>query len=218
LSKSYKDTFWKFKSPLIVEKENMEKHDMAYYINQRVISAGLGLPYNMEHHILQDDINRKYYEDKYNYIKKQEEIKNKTKYIFLTINPNAQVDFKEFFRVIVKMMSKNWITNYLWVIEQRGETLDELGKGFHFHAIIEKPANKAYAHMVRELSNSANRVCDTSNFHFFNLKNISEEEKERKIVYITGSKADEAKHKKQELDIVFRKNNNLLSYYNIGII
>lgn len=196
----------------------MEKHDMEYYINQRVLNAGMGLEYNMEHHILQDKINREYYDKKYEYLKKQEEIKGKTKYIFLTINPNAQVDFKEFMRVINKMMSKNWITNYLYVIEQRGETLDELGKGFHFHGIIEKPSNKAYQHMVRELSSSANRVCDTSNFHFFNLKNISEEEKERKIVYITGSKADEAKHKKQELDIIFRKNNNLLSYYNIGIV
>jgi len=196
----------------------MEKHDMDYYLNCKVINAGMGIEYDMELHIMQDNIARKYYEDKYQYLLKQEEIKNKTKYIFLTINPNAQVDFKEFMRVIIKMMSKNWITNYLYVIEQRGETLDELGKGFHFHAIIEKPTNKAYQHMVRELSSSANRVCDTSNFHFFNLKNISEEEKERKIVYLTGSKADEAKHKKQELDIVFRKNNNLLSYYNIGIV
>jgi len=156
--------------------------------------------------------------ERYSYIIKQEEIKNKTKYIFLTINPNAQITLLEFIKTIEKMMTKSWITNYLYVIEQRGETLEELGKGFHFHLILEKPQAKSYQHMIRELSNTANKVCDTSNFHFFNIKNISEEEKERKIQYITGTKADAAKHKKQEMDIIFRKNNNLLSYYNIGII
>lgn len=156
--------------------------------------------------------------ERYDYLIKQEEIKNKTKYIFLTINPNAQITLLEFIKTIEKMMTKSWITNYLYVIEQRGETLDELGKGFHFHLILEKPQAKSYQHMIRELSNTANKVCDTSNFHFFNIKNISEEEKERKIIYLTGIKADAAKHKKQEMDIIFRKNNNLLSYYNIGII
>lgn len=156
--------------------------------------------------------------ERYSYLQKLQEIQSKTKYIFLTINPNPQVTLKEFIRCIEKMMSKPWITKYLYVLEQRGETLADVGKGFHFHGIIEKPSNKSYQHMVRELASTANKVCDTSNFHFYNLKNISEEEKERKIVYITGCKADVAKHKKQEMDIVFRESNNLLSYYNIGIV
>jgi hypothetical protein len=64
------------------------------------------------------------------------------------------------------MMSKKWITNYLYVYEQRGGDEAELGKGFHFHCILEKPKSKAYSHMITELSNSANAVCDSSNFHF----------------------------------------------------
>lgn len=156
--------------------------------------------------------------ERYSYIQKQEEIKNKTKYIFLTINPNPNINLKEFISITTKLMSKPWITTYLYVYEQRGETEADVGKGFHFHAIIEKPTNKSYAHMMRELASSANKLCDTSNFHFYNVKNISEEEKERKIEYITGRKADVEKHLKQDMDIIFRKNNNLLSYYNIGII
>lgn len=156
--------------------------------------------------------------ERYSYIQKKEEIKNKTKYIFLTINPNPNINLKEFISITTKLMSKPWITIYLYVYEQRGETEAEVGKGFHFHAIIEKPTNKSYAHMMRELASSANKLCDTSNFHFYNVKNISEEEKERKIEYITGRKADVAKHLKQDMDIIFRRDNNLLSYYNIGII
>ena len=155
---------------------------------------------------------------RYSYIEKLEVIKNNSKYIFLTVNPNPQISLLEFIRCMEKLMSKTWMTNYLYVFEQRGETIEEVGKGFHFHAIIEKPSNKSYQHIIRELSNTANKVCDTSNYHFYNLKNINDEEKNRKIQYITGRKADEAKHLKQEMDIIFRKNNNLLSYYNIGII
>ena len=156
--------------------------------------------------------------ERYAYVQKNEEIKNKTKYIFLTINPNPNINLQEFISITTKLMSKPWITNYLYVYEQRGETEADIGKGFHFHAIIEKPTNKSYAHMMRELASSANKLCDTSNFHFYNVKNISEEEKERKIVYTTGRKADTAKHLKQDMDIIWRTNNNLLSMYNVGIV
>lgn len=196
----------------------MEIHTDAYYLKQRLINAGMGIPYDIEHQRLQDMITYNMYVERYKHLKKCEEIKENSKYIFLTVNPNAYITLVDFINKINKMMSKKWITNYLYVLEQRGETLAELGKGFHFHAIIEKPKTKSYTHMVRELSNSANAVCDTSNFHFFNIKSISEEECQRKIIYLTGRKADEAKHLKQEMDIVWRHNNNLLSFYNVGII
>jgi hypothetical protein len=64
------------------------------------------------------------------------------------------------------MMSKKWITNYLYVYEQRGEDEAELGKGFHFHCILEKPKSKPYSHMITELSNSANAVCNSSRISF----------------------------------------------------
>lgn len=159
------------------------------------------------------------YAEKYAHIQRIEEIKNKTKYIFLSINPDtANITLPEFVRCMEKMMSKAWLTNYLYVFEQRGETLADCGKGYHFHAIIEKPKNKSYVHIVRELSSTANKVCDSSNYHYFNLENISDAEKDRKIVYITGRKADPSKWAKQDMDIPFRINNNLKSCYNVGII
>jgi hypothetical protein len=45
-------------------------------------------------------------------------------------------------------MSKKWITNYLYVYEQRGEDEAELGKGFHFHCISEKPKSHRVKHMI----------------------------------------------------------------------
>ena len=196
----------------------MEEHTDDYYIEQASINRGMGMEYDIEFHKLQDKIYRKVYMDKYNHLKKCEEIKENSKYVFLTVNPGMHISLLEFIRKMEKLMSKKWIQNYCYVFEQRGEFLTELGKGFHFHAIIEKPKTKSYNHMIRELSNSANSVCDTSNFHFFNIKSISEEECHRKIQYITGRKADESKHLKQDMDIIFRQNNNIKSFYNVGII
>ena len=197
-------------------------------------------------YLLQKDIGNEYFkgnykdmiDDIYNHIKIEENLPNInvlynnikgnfkeldlnilwSKNIFITINPNAQITLLDFINKINKMMSKKWITNYLYVYEQRGETEAELGKGFHFHCILEKPKTKAYSHMIAELSNSANSVCDTSNFHFFNIKSISEEEKKIKIAYITATKADPAKYLKQQMDVIWREKNNLKKYYNVGII
>jgi len=155
---------------------------------------------------------------RFQHLQRIDNLQKNCKYIFLTINPDPNhITFNDFQKCIHKMMGKPWITNYLYVFEQRGEDFLSCGNGFHYHAIIEKPLNKSYAHMVRELSSTANKVCDTSNYHYFNLKNISEEEKDRKIKYITGRKADPAKWLKQDMDIQFRKENKLLSYYSVGI-
>ena len=196
----------------------MEKHGDEYYKNLKVINAGMGIEYDIEYHKLQDAIFYRLYEEKYSYLKKTADIQQNSRYIWITINPNPQIVLLDFIAKMNKLMSKKWITNYLYVYEQRGENLSELGKGFHFHLILEKPKTKAYTHIVREIANSANSVCDSSNFNFFCCKAMSDEEKERKIIYITGIKADTAKHLKQSMDVIWRKNNNLLSHYNIGII
>lgn len=156
--------------------------------------------------------------EKYSYLAVQESKRIKGDYLFLTINPNPHITLKEFVGIMTKLMSKPWITEYLYVFEQRGEDLGECGKGYHFHAIIKKPPTKSPAHIMKELASSANKVCDTSNYHFYNCKFMSEEEKERKIVYLIGKKADPSKWAKQEMDIPFRHNNLLLSHYNVGII
>jgi len=119
---------------------------------------------------------------------------------------------------MAKMMTKPWIQSYLYVFEQRGESLDEIGKGYNFHAIIKKPSDKSFNHMIREFACSGNRFCDTSNFHYFNNEFMSDEEKDRKIVYLTGRKADPSKHLKQDMHIIWRPTVNLLSHYNVGII
>lgn len=108
-------------------------------------------------------------------------------------------------------MSKTWISYYVYVLEQRAENVEELGRGFHTHIIFNKGIKNNK--VVLEMSNTFKKMCDVSNFHFFNLKAIGEEEHKRKLEYITGIKADDAKHLKQEMDVIWREKLGLKKYY-----
>jgi len=197
----------------------MEKHGEEYYIQQKALHNGLGMEYDIDFHKIQDNINHSLTIERYSYLEKKTLRDEKSKYYWICVNPNEKlVPFAMFKVKMEKMMSKNWITNYLYVFEQRGEDVSEAGRGYHFHAILEKPHNKSYTHIFREISNSVNAVCDSSNFNFFRFEAISEEEKNRKIVYCIGRKADPTKWLKQDIDIVWRITANLKSHYNVGIV
>lgn len=135
-------------------------------------------------------------------------------HIFLTINPPPLISFGSFKLIMEKLMKKKWIESSLYVYEQRSETLEDLGKGFHFHALIVKPVNKPTFQIQREMKNSCKNIVDVENHHFFNLKFIPYDEALRKKIYILGDKKDTNKHKKQEMDKHFRNRENILPFYN----
>lgn len=140
-------------------------------------------------------------------------------YIFVTINPEPNCALKDFLTVHNKAISKTWMTHYIYVIEQRGINEDEIGKGFHIHMIIQRNGKKP-SHIIRELSNTYKKVCDTSNYHFFNTKQINQEEFSRKLEYILGTKhSDDNNNKdiKQKYDKIFRQKNNLKISYMQGL-
>jgi len=138
-------------------------------------------------------------------------IELKKDWYFLTVNPAPDIKLTVFMKTVEKALKKKWITYYLMVYEQRGETEEEAGRGFHTHIIFNKGCK--HCKIVSEMKNTFSKMCDCSKDNFFNLVSIGEEEKKRKIEYLIGQKADVEKHKKQEIDIIFRERNKLKSYY-----
>jgi len=65
-----------------------------------------------------------------------------TNHIFLTINSPPDIDFLNFQKHINKLINKKWISKYLLCYEQRGETHEEQGRGFHAHILIEHTPKK----------------------------------------------------------------------------
>lgn len=68
-------------------------------------------------------------------------IKTQT-HIGLTVRPKPDVTFDDFYKKTCKAMSKKWIVEYTLVFEQSGKNIEEIGIGFHFHALIKLPQNK----------------------------------------------------------------------------
>ena len=97
--------------------------------------------------------------------------------------------------------------------DQGGENIEELGKGFHTHILIELTGHKKRSHIDRELKNLWKKNLDADNYHIFNIKYIDYDEQLRKQKYMLGLKSDTEKHLKQKHDILWRENNSLRKYY-----
>lgn len=139
-------------------------------------------------------------------------------HLFITINPPPTLKLEIFINTINKTLSKNWIDGYIYVIEQRGENLEELGKGFHTHILIKLTQHKKQSEINREIKNTWKKILDIDNYHILNIKFIDDDEQKRKQGYILGEKAEEIKHLKQKMDIIYRQNNNLKKYYFLNYI
>lgn len=143
-----------------------------------------------------------------------------SQYLFITVNPAPECTLDTFKHLINKMLTKKWLSKYIYVLEQRGVDEDTMGKGFHMHMIIQPPEGKSKAHIIREIGNTYKKVCDVTNFHCYNTKYIDQEEYLRKLEYMLGVKestSDNKKDLKQAMDKVWRQKENLQSYYFLNI-
>lgn len=138
---------------------------------------------------------------------------NDKPYYFLSVNPPDTIPLAVFLKAIQKAMSKNWLTYYEYVIEQRGETEDNI-HGIHTHIIFNK--GKKHSDVVREMQNPFKKILDFSSPYirnWFKLDNIDEAEMVRKTGYILDRKADPAKWAKQDIDIIMRQKYGLQKSY-----
>lgn len=141
-------------------------------------------------------------------------------YLFLTVNPHPVATLEEFRNALEKMVKKVWVNSWLYVLEQRGTTIEEAGKGFHAHIIIKKPTDKVPSHCIRELVTCFKNTCDVSNPHCFNTKWIDQPEFSRKLGYLLGRKEyteTDRKDLKQEMDRYWRDNASISNYYKCNI-
>lgn len=147
----------------------------------------------------------------------REEIKDNednkaTDWTLITINPYLHTKMNELKLVIEKLVSKKWITTYTYTYEQRSETNEEY-KGFHCHLLLYRK-DIPNSQMYREVRNTCKHICDTSNTHILNFRNLKTDDDVKKAYnYITGQKADVNKHIKQMIDKEFRQFYYLKSYY-----
>ena len=150
---------------------------------------------------------------------------------FITITTTQDKDKNQFITQVEKLFGCSVIDKGYLVFEQRGDSMETIGKGIHAHILAFRD-NKKYNH-----SKFMNRFLDrlvkldinktyksikylkliaqkqSSTFSFQNIKN---ETVQKKIAYMEGDKNDE-KLEKVKFDKIFRKQYNLSNIYRKNI-
>jgi len=144
--------------------------------------------------------------------KREEQIPEKSDYVFITVNPRPDVPLSDFKKAVDKSVQKTFIKKSLHVIEQRGESMDTLGKGFHTHILIDK-GDYRISHLKREFARTFGKLTDVSNPCCFNIDFCKKEDIKKRQNYMLGWKKDETKHLKQVHDRPFRKKFLIKDYY-----
>lgn len=145
--------------------------------------------------------------------------------ITISFDDNKLMDIGKLPDIIIKKLQRTYVNNYVFSIEQRGETKDDY-HGIHTHIIIDLKENykKSIKHIKREFYNSfkgfvsgeayvdvrailgGGRVSERSG-------TVEDDARKRAEIYISGCKADPDKSLKCNNDILFREHYKLLNIY-----
>lgn len=212
-----------FTSEQLIEMVQKMQYDNRHYKNEEKAREKLfQILYQEKMRLeLQQNISKdKPLQDLYNEVK---ELRGKTlsdgripDYVFITVSPPSHITLEELIKMAQDLHKKKWMLNYLYVIEQRGTTEDDCGKGFHYHSIIFREEKK-WCHFLREIKSTISRLGNTEDSRYFDLQYIRDEaDLSRRVKYITSDKKcteQNDKQKKQIMDKTFRLNNNIEPYY-----
>ena len=155
------------------------------------------------------------YEDKLNDdIREQKAQKHNNLYLWLTINPKKEITFENFKSRVEKAVARTMFSDYLYVYEQRGtEQTVDLGEGFHAHILLKRNLDYKPSKVITNLKNTFKDMTLVDNKEIFAWYWCSDEYKLDKIEYITGLKTAEGKDEKQIGDKLWRKYNDLETFY-----
>ena len=136
--------------------------------------------------------------------------------LFITINPRPDINFHEFKLLCERYVGKKWIQSCIYVYEQRGKTVDELGKGFHSHMLLWRQPDKRPNQVISETKKHFAKVCEVENPSILNIKNCKSEDIDKRKKYMLDCKSvrdDPTKEVKQNMDIKWRTLIDIRSYY-----
>lgn len=123
--------------------------------------------------------------------------KDKSFYVWVTVNPPPTVDFDVFRKKVEKCVKKVWVKNHWYAFEQRGTEVGQYG-GYHTHMLLER-GNIRPSHCKRELISTFAGITKQVDIKF-----IPQVWGKDKLAYITGEKTGEGKAEKQIIDKAFR--------------
>ncbi len=138
-------------------------------------------------------------------------------FVFLTISPAPDIDFTDFYLKFQKFLKTSLFSNYCAVIEQRGNSPETLGQGFHAHILFKRrtPLTEGLppTDLKRKLRDIWKKFTMVKNPQVFNIQFIPTEYAQDKLNYILSTKTGLGKKEKQNYDILFREQHDIPSHF-----
>lgn len=160
------------------------------------------------------------YMKEYQYWREQMGTDDKEKLIladcmFVTYNPRPDTPLKVALKAVKDFVDKQKITNYIYVVEQRGTEEKNMGD-FHIHILHFHKYDRA-SHYKRETQSSFRKTCHVDNWSCLNIKPCKTSvDITNRLEYILGKKKDcdgHNKTEKQATDKIYRQKYMLKDYY-----
>lgn len=152
-------------------------------------------------------------------LKERNAKRNNNGYLFITINPRPGVKLAMFRKKIEKLVLRKMFTSYLYVLEQRGSSSSDSGKGFHTHILVKRNLTYKPSWCEKNIKSTCKGLCDVNNQSLLNIQKIGEEFARDKKQYIMGqNKTAEGKNLKQLQDILWRKKHDLSCFFGEKIL
>lgn len=141
--------------------------------------------------------------------------KHNNGWLWVTINPKPDVSLESLVKIAKKLQKRAFVDECMWVVEQRGHNEETLGKGIHVHMLIKRKLDYKPYKCMKYLRNGCKKIVGNINNdnHVF-IKVIGDEYAKDKIMYMSpGGKNGDGKDKKQDMDVIYRKNQGLEPFY-----
>lgn len=142
--------------------------------------------------------------------------KEQTEYKLVTVNPQSTIELSELQKKVDKYTKRKIVAAAEWCYEQRSPDPMTAGYGPHCHIIVKKQSglldsafNKYTRSTFADLVKNPKQAID--------IQNIKPEWVKDKRSYLQDIKTGEGKAEKQEVDKVWRRENNLKDYYKTHI-
>lgn len=153
------------------------------------------------------------------------ESNSKAYWCLITLRPRDEESLSNFILVINKIVEKKWLKNQcMWVYEQKGRNLDELGKGKHCHILFKLMGvkhgskQKSKLQCLKEVTDTCHAFKLNIEDNCINIKTGPKGDLSDANNYLTGDKADVEKHAAQSMDRVFREKNELKALYGLSVV
>lgn len=138
--------------------------------------------------------------------------KDTSKFIyFVTINPKEEFLGEFVDRVKHVVNTSSYIQNCAYCFEQRGQTIDEIGKGYHCHMVFDYKVGNNPSKIQDNLFQRFKNFCGTK--HHIDVRKYTADFRADKLKYMAGDKWDIDKSYAVELNKVWRLKEDLLNIY-----